>query len=190
MRNYDFSGNRSEQRGKGDQFPLVNPKKRAKGPGQEKYERPLLLNPSKKDPERHLEFPRCRQRLGLVRPALTKRNRESEKGKHSILVYGLDRPNLIQARLAHSLRLRFVLFSLCQTCSYLEVSPNNIRQIRDLEKQVSALASSYLAERNIFLGMARQHIFPVTKALARRPKLKQFVPNSGPVLPFPDWRQC
>jgi hypothetical protein len=46
QRRYKFPNGRVVLRGKGDQFPLLNPKKRGKRPGGERYERPLLLNPS------------------------------------------------------------------------------------------------------------------------------------------------
>jgi hypothetical protein len=91
-------------RGKGNNFPLMPGTKRAKKPGQEKLEKPLLLNPELDDPEKHIEFAVERERAGIIRPRLQK-GKPSDKGVASIGVYALDRPQLTQARAQFALRL-------------------------------------------------------------------------------------
>jgi hypothetical protein len=78
--------------------------KRAKKPGEEKREKPLLLNPEIDYPEKHIEFAVERERVGIIRPRLQK-GKPSEKGVASIDVYGLDRPQLTRARAQFALRL-------------------------------------------------------------------------------------
>jgi hypothetical protein len=84
-------------RGKGNHFPLAPGSKRAKAPGQEKKEKPLLLHPELDQPGKHIEFPTDRERAGIVRPVL-QRGKPSSKGEASIHVYALDRPQLVRAR--------------------------------------------------------------------------------------------
>jgi uncharacterized protein (TIGR02646 family) len=182
-----FPGGRRESRGKGDQFPLANPARRARRPGQERYERVLLLDPSRSTPERHLEFTRDRLRLGVVRPALLGNGRESEKGKHSIQVYGLDRVGLVKARRDHALRIRDVVMILCKTCRRLEGCPNSRELQTDLDSHVRSLACNFLAEDKVFLGMVRQLVFPAARVLAGRRRFRKFASRLGPILPPRGW---
>jgi hypothetical protein len=84
-------------RGKGNFFPLAKGSRRAKSPGGEKREKPLLLHPEIDEPDQHLEFLVERDRLGVVRAALLGGN-PSPKGEASIEVYALDRPQLVMNR--------------------------------------------------------------------------------------------
>jgi hypothetical protein len=91
-----------EVRGKGNEFPLIDPKKRAKKPGAEAKEKPLILDPSgAEDPAAHFEFLTGEAERGLVRPALAGAV-ESALGRESIRVYALDRPGLIRVRRDHA----------------------------------------------------------------------------------------
>ncbi len=74
--------------GKWDRFPIQG--ERAWEPGQEEYEDPLLLNPAKDRPSKHLIF----KRTGLI----VERNR-SERGKATIEVLGLNENGLPDRRL-------------------------------------------------------------------------------------------
>jgi uncharacterized protein (TIGR02646 family) len=92
-RTHDFPEAGPELRGKANRFPIANPADRATAPGQESREKRLLLHPCLDKPEEHLEFIsegviRARQQAGV----------DSEMGKVSIEIYGLDRTALTQAR--------------------------------------------------------------------------------------------
>lgn len=80
--------------GKANKFPLQGEARRARGPGQERHERPLLLDPCRDRPEKHLVF----DEGGNVDPAVDARGRASRKGKVSIEVFGLDRDPTVRAR--------------------------------------------------------------------------------------------
>jgi len=73
--------------GKANRFPLIDEKKRALKPGQEKREEPLLLDPCNDYPEQHLVF----EETGRVIS-------DTERGNVSIAVLGLNRPGLVDAR--------------------------------------------------------------------------------------------
>ncbi|HEY6126515.1 MAG TPA: hypothetical protein VIV63_17810 [Steroidobacteraceae bacterium] len=91
-------------RGKGNHFPLAKGSRRAKTPGGEKREVPLLLHPEKDEPEKHLEFLVASDRLGVVRAALIN-GIPSPKGEASIEVCALDRPRLVMDRRSEAMRL-------------------------------------------------------------------------------------
>lgn len=73
--------------GKANWFPIANEGQRATRPKQESRERRLLLDPCRDRPDAHLIF----QDDALVLP-------RSAKGKTSIEVYGLNRPELVGER--------------------------------------------------------------------------------------------
>lgn len=186
-RRHDFPGGMRELRGKRDLFPISNPRQRARRPGQETRERVLLLDPSRTNPERHLEFARDGRRVGVIRPALFRSGRESAKGKQSILVYGLDRPGLIRARKDHAVRVRYAMFNLCRACRQLEKWPNRPELQRELERHVRALSESFLKEDKVFLGMVRQLVFPLVKVLMGRRSVRPFAARLRPVVGPPGW---
>jgi uncharacterized protein (TIGR02646 family) len=103
--------------GKANKFPLADESRRARRPGEETHELPLLLNPCDEDPERHLLFTDD----GHVDPAREKGRRRSRKGQVSIEVFGLDRDALVRAR-------KRVLKDLALATRHLEVV------VRELEK--------------------------------------------------------
>lgn len=74
--------------GKGNRFPVVG--FRATRPGQEKREKPLLINPARENPERFLDLDLD---TGELKP-------RTERGRASILVYGLNREKLLEQRQA------------------------------------------------------------------------------------------
>lgn len=111
-------------RGKGNLFPLAPGSRRARGPGDEKKEKPLLLNPEVDDPDAHLEFAVERERAGVIRPAL-KRGKPSPKGLASIDVYALDRPQLTRARADFAIRLLAHLRNTRQSFADHQAKPGN-----------------------------------------------------------------
>ncbi len=86
--------------GKVDQFPLAPQSPRARKPGEEEQEKPLLLNPCVPGdaPERHLEFPTDSDKRGTIRPRREAGAAASPRGEASIRVYALARPMLTLER--------------------------------------------------------------------------------------------
>ena len=101
-RTKEFEGELVGKSGKANLFPISNQDSYAKKPGEEKKEKRLLLDPCRDKPGAHLEFlvpeDPDDDRLGLVRAKQKSNGRVSEKGEHSIEVYGLSRLDLIKAR--------------------------------------------------------------------------------------------
>jgi uncharacterized protein (TIGR02646 family) len=91
--------------GKLSKFPLADEKKRARRKGEERRERPLLLNPSdgRTDPARHLAFS---PGDGAIRPAPLAGSRPSPFGETSIQVYRLARAELARERIEWDLRVQ------------------------------------------------------------------------------------
>jgi uncharacterized protein (TIGR02646 family) len=91
--------------GKLSVFPLADPKRQARAKGEERREKPLLLNPSDKRirPGDHLCFDPSD---GAIRPAIDGRGRASKLGETSIGVYRLARTELSLERKEWALRVR------------------------------------------------------------------------------------
>lgn len=81
--------------GKENHFPLINERRRAAKPGDEKREKPLLLNPCIDRPDHHLVFPLKAE--GQIQPKLTK-GKADPKGFATIQAMALDDVDLTQAR--------------------------------------------------------------------------------------------
>lgn len=113
-------GGQSRVRGKGNYFPLVPGTKRARSPGGEAREAPLLLHPEEDAVEVHLEFLAESERLGIVRAALVSGG-PSARGEASIEVYALDRPRLVVERQNAAKRL----------LSHLRNTRNSLRRHRE-----------------------------------------------------------
>jgi uncharacterized protein (TIGR02646 family) len=95
--------------GKANKFPLATEARRARRPGQERHESPLLLDPCRDHPEEHLLF----DDHGNVDPTRDAHGRVKMKGKVSIEVFGLDRDPTVRAR-------RRVLKFLCRGMERIE----------------------------------------------------------------------
>jgi uncharacterized protein (TIGR02646 family) len=140
--------------GKGNQFPIVDEARRARAPDEERNEGRLLLHPYLDRPERHLEF----DSEGLVR-ARRSGGRTSRKGRTSIDVYALQRPILVQARVARQLLVRGQMNVVAREARRLEADPSNAEQQRILDEEVAKLRS-FCAESEPYTAMARQMIEP------------------------------
>ena len=81
-------------------FPLLDPDDRWERHDQDNHEAPLLLNPCDDDPEALLQF----DEEGLVAPRAGISTDDRKRAEASIEIYGLNRPGLVQERLA-TLRL-------------------------------------------------------------------------------------
>jgi hypothetical protein len=141
-------------RGKGNIFPLEPGSRRAKAPGQEKKEKPLLLNPEVDDPEQHIEFAVDRERAGVIRAALRK-GKPSPKGVASIDVYALDRPQLTRARADFAKRLLSHLRNTRQTLDDHLAKPADKTLKKRYDENIAELLT-FLDPRQPYCAMARQ----------------------------------
>lgn len=148
---YLMANKKKETMGKQDFFPLADETKRATKPGDEKKEKPLLLNPFDDEPAEHLEFTQD----GVIRPALNGRGQESLKGKTSIRIYALCRPELVEDRaqrarviLAHIDRVRFLAGKAKQYPTDADFKNQLQKEYREFKQ--------YLEPNSEYLAMARQ----------------------------------
>ena len=141
-------------RGKGNSFPLMPRTKRAKKPGQEQLEKPLLLNPELDDPEKHIEFAVERERAGIIRPKLQK-GMPSPKGVASIDVYALDRPQLTQARAHFARRLLAHLRNTRDSFADHQAKPSNAMLKKRYEDNLEDLRT-FVEPGQPYCAMARQ----------------------------------
>jgi hypothetical protein len=141
-------------RGKANSFPLEPGTKRAKAPGQEKREKPLLLNPEVDDPAQHIEFAVDRERAGVIRAAL-QNGKPSAKGVASIDVYALDRPQLTRARADFALRLLSHLRNTRQTLADHLAKPADAALKQRYDENASELFK-FLDPSQPYCAMARQ----------------------------------
>lgn len=97
------------QSGKKDSFPIANTGQRVLPEGVGfGAEHPLLLDPTRDDPEQHLRFHIDHTApLGMVLPGKAV-GVESERGSASIFIYGLNRLGLVQERTRLLRRLEFL----------------------------------------------------------------------------------
>jgi hypothetical protein len=93
-------------RGKLDLFPLADESQRARAPGEENREQPLLLNPCIDDPAEHLIFATDKARMGMMLPREHPQRGPSRKGSESIGIYVLNRVPLVAERHAMMLRIK------------------------------------------------------------------------------------
>jgi hypothetical protein len=141
-------------RGKGNRFPLAPGSRRAKAPGQERREHPLLLHPEIDEPQKHIDFAVERERAGIIRPAL-QRGQPSPKGAMSIDVYALDRPQLTRARADFALRLLAHLRNTRQTEADHRAKPGDATLKKRYEENLAELLT-FLKPSQPYCAMARQ----------------------------------
>ena len=141
-------------RGKGNFFPLAPGSRRARAPGQEKREKPLLLHPELDQPGKHLDFPTDRERAGIVRPML-QRGRPSPKGEASIDVYALDRPQLVRARKNFADRLLSHLRNTRNSERRFRANPGDSDLEQEYRENIADLVK-FLAPDQPYSAMARQ----------------------------------
>jgi len=142
-------------RGKGNHFPLERGSRRARSPGKERNERPLLLNPERDDPERHLEFLTDDRNAGVIRAALVGR-KPSPKGLASIEVYALDRFGLLTGRKTHALRLLSHLRNTIDSCHDHRRKPRDADLKHRYQRNLADLKQLFLDPANPYVAMVRQ----------------------------------
>jgi hypothetical protein len=153
-RRQQTEGGQKVVRGKGNYFPLAPGSRRAKVPGQEKREKPLLLNPEVDQPDTHIEFPADRARAGVVRAALLN-GKPSPKGLASIDVYALDRPQLTRARADFAARLFSHLRNTRNSEQRHRARPADPGLKQEYDENLADLAA-FLAPAQPYSAMARQ----------------------------------
>jgi 5-methylcytosine-specific restriction endonuclease McrA len=134
--------------GKGNQFPISNPAKRATKPGEEEREKPLLLHPYLDDPSAHLEFTDD----GMVFPRAG-----SRKGRASIDVLALIRPLLIGARRERATLVIGTLMRLRTIAKGMNDDPRNATLQRLFREGVAEL-DHYMKPDQPYSAMATQLI--------------------------------
>lgn len=137
--------------GKANRFPLADETKRARQPGRECDEEPLLLDPTVDEPEEHLEF----IEKGVVIAAETNGG-ESRRGKETIEVLGLRRSRLVKVRRDHMKKVEGAI-------------RRHLRAVRRFDREESPEAHEVLVESvaelkdymeasSAYAAMARQRI--------------------------------
>lgn len=142
--------------GKANQFPLADESKRAVAPDEEVDEKPLLLDPTRDDPEEHLEF----IDRGVVRPALREDGWESERGKATIDVLGLSRRELVHTRRDQQLWIDEAIAFFKEAAKRLERDPADTFARSVLKRAIKGL-EKYMQPSSPYAGMAKQRIQPV-----------------------------
>jgi uncharacterized protein (TIGR02646 family) len=137
--------------GKANKFPLASERTRAKKSGDEKKEKPLLLDPCSDEPSEHLEFTED----GIVRPALDTSNKESRKGKISIEVYGLTRSGLVRRRSNWALMVMASIRRLKNLEVQLDSRPGDVFLEQSILDEIK-LIKSCMDPSHEYSGMARQ----------------------------------
>jgi uncharacterized protein (TIGR02646 family) len=84
--------------GKGSQFPLEDESKRARKPGEETSEKPLLLNPCLDFPENHLQVAITGWEEGVLQPRVDSFNKPDRKAEASITMFCLNSPSYVKRR--------------------------------------------------------------------------------------------
>lgn len=154
--------------GKKNYFPIIDERKRAKAPGEEVNEDPMLLNPCKDKPEEHLKF----LESGIVRPRMDDYGKESNKGRVSIDIYGLDRKPLVveRRRIAGEInRAISRTISSIRRYNKFKNSPHISKcEIDEFELEMKSelkLLYKFTQEDKPYSGMARQLINPFISKL-------------------------
>jgi hypothetical protein len=163
--------------GKGNQFPLQYPAKRARTARSLRGERPLLLDPSnpRVRPERHVEFVFDDKDRALIRPALMANGKSSQIGETSIRVYALDRDLLVRSRQAVAKRLLFQLQNTEKAAVDLQRSPKSAARKAEFERHLNELGS-FLKPDQPYLGMCRQ-LAPTKVGTFLRKKITKLIDN-------------
>ena len=109
--------------GKGNRFPLRPGSVRAKAPGAEAIEQPMLLDPCRCDPKPHLLF----RSDGYVEPRPSEEEKENARGMDTIEVCGLHRASLIESRRRAATRLRDAMENLLSADDDIRRHPGDPR---------------------------------------------------------------
>jgi len=148
---YLMPNNKKETMGKKNFFPLEDEAKRATKPGEERNEKPLLLNPFVDNPEKHLEFTDD----GVVRPALNSKGQASNKGEVSIKIYALCRPDLVERRAEYARKILAQIERVRRPRENMRTYPNDASFEDDVRRELKEL-KYYLEPHQEYSAMTRQ----------------------------------
>ena len=148
---YLMPNNKKETMGKQNFFPLEDEAKRATKPGEERNEKPLLLNPFIDNPAKHLEFAVD----GMVRPALNSKGQPSNRGEVSIKIYALCRPELVERRAEYARLILAQIERVRRANENRRRYPNDDSFENDVRKELKEL-KDYLEPHKEYSAMARQ----------------------------------
>ncbi len=143
--------------GKANLFPIEHESRRAEAPDLERKEERLLINPCCDRPDAHLEF----VDEGVVRAVVKSGNRPSGKGVASIEVFGLQRPELVQARRDRLLLIKAQIRHVEDLIADLDrddVTPAFKQRLEQRLDRELTLLHDYEQEDKPYAGMARQFI--------------------------------
>lgn len=143
--------------GKANRFPLVSERQRAKRPGDEKKEKPLLLNPCEDEVQEYFVY----EETGFVMPK-TKRGLRCQRAQVTIEVCGLLRGGLLRARREH---LQNIMLDIRKFQLYEQTLRDNPglkgAAVMALLELLSEKLISYLDPRKPYTALSRQFIEPV-----------------------------
>jgi uncharacterized protein (TIGR02646 family) len=138
--------------GKGIKFPLADESKRARLPGREIDEKPLLLDPTVDNPAAHLSY----DKAGTVR-ATESQNGESPRGRATIEVLGLNRRGLVRGRKAVRLWLEEAIGRFSEAERELEIDPDNEFARRQRDKARREMKKRARRDQP-YAGMVRERL--------------------------------
>ena len=136
--------------GKGDLFPIVNEKDRARKEGDEKNEKYVLLNPCKDDPLNYLEF----DFEGGVIPKKDLSRLNNDRAQQTIEILGLQRESLAFKRRDawEVIRLRLDVIELKEF--RLSLDPKNKTLQDSLDREIELLIDA-LGEDKEYIGFLK-----------------------------------
>ena len=143
--------------GKASMFPIKGA--RATAPGEERFERRLLLHPCRDNPTLHLWF----LPDGGVIPRRTATGRSSIKGRTSIEVYGLQRPQLVRERAAYIRRVLFDI-EMAERAAVLLANQRDAQSKEILRLQLRRLVE-YLEPQSPYVAIGRQFVVPALQRM-------------------------
>ncbi len=151
-RQQDVEG-QAELAGKADKFPLVDERQRARAPGEEKREQPLLLDPCRDAVEGCFEFTRD----GYIRAAATGSSRNI-RADETIRILGLNRAGLVDRREWRLISLAVTIRHVQQAVLALAAEPNNMDLERKAQEEMKELLRLVDPVRAEYTLMVRQRI--------------------------------
>ena len=156
--------------GKGNRFPLKDESKRAKKPGDEIHEDPLLLNPCRDRPEDFLIFPLDETRRGIVQARPDRIGKPHyHVAESSIEVYGLNREGLVKARQRRFLEIAKHLKTAERLAKELDEAKDAVarERISNWLKDEFQWLEGYKRPEEPYSQMARQLVDASLSALSR-----------------------
>lgn len=157
------SGNAKYRYGKQNRFPLAEGCPHATTPNAIANEVPLLIDPAAEDPAIHLDFGFVETPAGirelLARPKILRDEDESEKGRTSIEVHGLNRPGLAAERKRRVDELAFALDNMAERWTDAHAIGGDAGNARreKIRADIRKLTRLYLSWRSPYAAACRAY---------------------------------